>query len=330
MHYVVLVVTVIVGAFGCPDPWALSKVDVWAHRNVKVSGEHFTNISLNNVDNYQMIEVIKANASVLCEGMVKNFPKLFYLTLIEANISKISPGTFQQLPNLLHLSLAVNHLSSIERYQFQNLNSLGVLYLSSNQIENIEENAFDDLIHLKKIFLDRNKIMEINSNWFLKLQEITVIGLSFNKISRVQTKAFILPKNSKVEIRLQHNEIEQIDPSAVIGLGNDNEIPSLTLKLDHNNITDITMEFLTSMDKLQSNLFFNYNAIPCLQLETIRSLKDVSVSLSLLNNPLQCDCLNTISNFQKDHVLRANILYSSNQECTLYGVQPPSDWRLNI
>lgn len=330
MHYVALVVIVIVGSYGCPDRWALSSVDVWAHRNVKGSGEHFTNISLNNVDNYQMVEVIKANASVLCEGMVKNFPRLLYLTFIEANISQISPGTFQELPNLLHLSLAVNHLTSIERYQFQNLNTLAVLYLSSNEIENIDENAFDDLTQLKKIFLDRNKIMEINGNWFLKLKQISVISLAFNKITRVQTNAFTLPKNSRVEIRLQHNEIEQIDPSAVIGLGNYNEIPYLSLKLDHNNISDITVEFLNSMDKLQSNLLFNYNTISCLQTETIRSLKNVTISLSLLSNPLDCDCLNTISNFQKDHVLRANIFYSSSLECKLDEVQPLNDWRLVI
>lgn len=303
----------------CPDRWA--KVDAYLHLTTKSPREYITDKNLNELDEYAIIEVTKANISTLCDGVVKNLPYLKTLTLVGANISKIQPDAFQNLPALVSLSLAVNHLTSIERYQFKNLGNLTNLYLSKNQIENVEEDAFIDLVHLRKVFLDRNKIHEIDSKWFLRNQKLVLVDLSFNVISKVQKEAFTLLGNSVVEIRLRNNEIEEIEPNAVIKKGEDTEKPFLTLHLDRNNITEISEDFLKSMDKLRSKLYFNSNLLTCFDPKTLRVLKTIGVVLHVEKNPINCECMIAATNFVEDHELNS-VFYFSSTECTPPGFKP--------
>jgi hypothetical protein len=317
-----LVIVFVVGVENCPNRWALHDVDVWAHKLVSGRGLHHKSVNLYSLDNHEMLEVTRANVSVLCDGMIKYFHKLKYLSLIEANISKIQPGAFLQLPRLTHLSLAVNHLTSIERKQFENLANLTTLYLSKNQIENVDEDAFVDLIHLRRIYLDRNKLHEIDSQWFLQNHGLSSIDLSFNKISKLQGGAFNLPANSRINILLQGNEIEEVEPGAVVSAGKDEQEAYLILHLEHNRLTEVDSKFVNSMNTMRSNLIFDYNSINCFAPETLRLLKDVSVELHADRNPLSCDCLEAATNFVKDHALRATFTFSSTEECNLHPTTP--------
>ena len=312
----------VIPAIPCPDRWALQKIDVWTHREIGTRGQHARSVSLYVLDTHEMIEVTKANVSVLCDGMIKNFRNLKYLTLVEANISRIESGAFQKLPALTHLSLAVNHLSSIERDHFRDLEALRVLYLSKNVIENVDEDAFLDLVGLRKVYLDRNRIHEIDSRWFLSNTQISLIDLSFNNVSKVQKGAFTLPRNSMVEIRLQHNEIEEVEAQAVISSAAEEEEPYLTLRLDYNKLTDITQSFVESMDAFHSSLYFDSNFIKCFAPEMLRSLKNVTVELQADSNPLSCDCVEAATSYMKDHELRAEFHFSSTEDCELPGLKP--------
>ncbi|EFA10067.1 Connectin-like Protein [Tribolium castaneum] len=314
----IVLLTVKIGE-ACPDRWA--KVDAWLHFNTEDKGEHITGKSINELDEYEMIEVTKANISTLCDGAIKNLPELRFLSLVEANISKIQPDAFQNLPLLTHLSLAVNRLTSIERYQFKNLDKLNTLYLSKNRIENVEEDAFTDLIHLRKVFLDRNKLHEIDSKWFLSNPKLGLIDLSFNDISKVQAGAFALPRNSIVEIRLQNNQVEEIEPDAVTSEGKDDGKPHLTLRLERNKLAKISEKFVQSMDKLRSSLYFDSNQLKCFDPKTLRVLKNVTVELHVDKNPIDCDCLIAATNFVEDHVLSATFYFSST-ECKLPVAKP--------
>ncbi|RZB39979.1 LRR 8 domain containing protein [Asbolus verrucosus] len=311
----------------CPDRRALQNVTAyWKNLNDENKGEYDDSINFYILENHTLIHIVKANVSVLCDGMVKNFFRLKYLALTDANISKILPEAFQQVPRLTSLSLAVNHLTSLKKDQFKNLQQLKFLYLSSNLIEDIEKDTFDELVNLEKIYLDKNKISEIESQWFLNNFQISLINMAFNKISKLQSAAFTLPKNSAVEIRLQHNDIEEIEERAVIPGGTDEEEPYLTLHLDHNDLKEIPSAFIKSMDNLHSSLYFNNNSITCISSETLNTLKNSAVYLHLVNNPLNCSCISNIKKFLKENQMRVPFYYNSTNDCYLYDLQVPNEW----
>lgn len=312
----------------CPDRAALNKVDVFVRWDVNVHRSRLISININDLDRYIIIDVTKANVSVLCDGMVRKFPRLEELTLVDVNLTQILPGAFQDLPKLKSLSLAANHLTTIKNNQFANLPHLKTLYLSSNKIDYIEEGAFDELKSLERVFLDRNRISEIQAKWFLNQPAISLIDISFNTITRVQAAAFTLPPRSVVEIRLVHNYIEVLDENAVTisqDIATDEEAPYLVLHLEKNNMRSVPYEFLESMDDLHTTVFLDSNYIECVSNEILELLKTSFVNLHIRSNPLSCDCLETLNKYNRFDS-KTNFFYNTTLLCDFYNMKPPTRW----
>lgn len=280
-----------VSALQCADKLALGKINAWTHQRVFESGRSHEDINFNLLDTYATIDVTKANVTHLCEGMIKNFPRLQSLSLINVNLSRIDPGAFQKLPKLMELSLSVNKLTEINREVFQGLQMLTNLYLSSNQISVIEAGAFSNMPHLKSVHLDRNKLTEINGNLFDGSPRIRHLDFSLNAIERVASYAFndIRPDISEIRsvtIKLSGNGIFDFAPDSL------EQLPVVQLHLERNRLTSFEAIFHTVQEN--SQLYLNHNQITCIPDDVLDFMKNTTISVYVLDNPFDCSCLNNI------------------------------------
>lgn len=215
----------------CENRSSLDNIDVFVQFNQQdnmTKIESFNFSQLNNSE-YTVIDVTRANLSILCEKTVQKLPSLEKLTLINVGLEDIEDQAFYDVPHLTYLSLAANRLTAVKRGYFENVKSLKVLSLSANSIATIDANAFDPLVHLKKIYLDRNELRKINSDLFVKMMHIVVIDLSFNSVNVPQILK-TLKVRKDTEIRLRHNVDVDITAAGATGeIGKSCLIPLIIL-----------------------------------------------------------------------------------------------------
>lgn len=252
------------------------------------------NVSFYLMDSFKAIYITKANATELCEGMVKYFSDLEELYIIGANVSTMEKQVFQENPKLTKLSLAVNKLTTIKSEYVNQIKSLEVLYLSSNEISNIDSNSFDDMPNLKRIYLNRNKLRSINGNWFKGCPNLAVVDLSHNNIATIPAKAFvnIVPSsdNHVVQYKLSHNDIESISPEAV-----DKNMDFLVLMIDNNKMIDLPLSVFKNLQV--NSLVLNSNRIACLSMDILKGMSTSFISLHLERNPILCDCFDKFEEY---------------------------------
>lgn len=263
------------------------------------------------LENFAVIHVYQANVTELCESMVKNFLKLQILSLINVNLSKIQPNAFQNLVKLKELSLAVNHLTDIVQGVFTTLPALEILYLSSNEISYIQEDSFAGMLNLKRVHLDRNKIVSINGNLFRNCPKINVIDFRFNQIENIGINAFddLRPDNTEpMTIRLNQNRISNIEANAFT------ELNPVILHLENNHLDSVT-ELFHSVKEM-SKIYLDKNRFACIPDDVILNMRDTSKDLSILNNPLSCDCVDHIGELLAEELYgKGQLFYNSTFPC---------------
>lgn len=294
----------------CPNKTALYAVNATIHTDVRSPGMRISD-NFYLYENFAVIHVYQANVTEMCEGMVKNFPKLQILSLINVNLSKIQPNAFQNLENLKELSLAVNHLSDITQGVFTNLPALETLYLSANEISYVQEDSFAGMLNLKRVHLDRNKIVSINGNLFRNCPKINEIDLRFNQIQNIEKNAFedLRPDNTDpITIRLNQNLINNIDANAF------SELNPVILHLENNQLNSIT-ELFHGVKEL-SKIYLDKNRFACIPDDVILNMRDTSKDLSILNNPLSCDCMDRIGEVLNEELYgKGQLFYNSTFPC---------------
>lgn len=297
----------------CANKTALYAVNATVYPDIRSKG-----ISVSDnfylLENFAIIHVFQANVTDLCEGMVKNFPKLEILSLINVNLSKIQPNSLQKMNRLKELSLAVNYLTEIVQGVFNNLPALQTLYLSSNQISNIEENSFADIPNLKRIHLDRNKIVTINGNLFGGCPKINTLDFRFNQIESIGRSAFadIRPEGTEhVTILLNQNLISDVDTNVF------DELNPVVLHLDNNRLNRLnTISELFQNLKDHSRIYLNKNHFTCIPEDIVLNIRNTMKGLSILDNPLSCECMDTISELLNEDLYgKAQLDYNSSFPC---------------
>ncbi|CAH1154165.1 unnamed protein product [Phaedon cochleariae] len=294
----------------CVDKNALYNVNATVHLTLHGSGLKVLNVNFYTLERYVTIDVTQANVTDLCEGIIKNFMNLDSLSLINVNLSRIEPEAFQKVPKLRKLSLAVNKLTEIVKGSFNNLEALEFLYLSANEISTIEENAFGSLINLRKIHLDRNKIVGLNGNLFHGCARLSLINLKFNMIESITKASFqdLRPNHqSSITIQLNKNRIRDVDPST-FGMSN-----PVILHLEGNYL-DATSDLLYGL-KEYSKLYLDGNQVRCLADDVIENMRNTTKDLSLLNNPMDCDCMDRIDERLDEVYGTGKLEYSSTFPC---------------
>lgn len=245
------------------------------------------------MENYTAIHVFQANVTDLCEGMVKNFPKLEILSLINVNMSRIQPNSLQILNSLRELSLAVNYLTEIVQDVFNHLPALETIYLSANQISVIQEGSFANMPNLKTVHLDRNRIVTIHGNLFDGCPKISLVDFTFNQIETIGRYSFadLRPDSEDyVTIFLNQNLIRDIDPNSF------DEMNPVILHLENNRLNSLDkMAELFEAVKELSKIYLNKNQFSCIPDAVILNMRNTVKDLSVLDNPLSCECLDKIT-----------------------------------
>lgn len=297
----------------CANKTALYAVNATVYPDIRSKGFSVSeNFYL--LENFAVIHVFQANVTDLCEGMVKNFPKLEILSLINVNLSKIQPNSLQKLNRLRELSLAVNYLTEIVQGVFNNLAALETLYLSSNQISFIQENSFANMPNLKSIHLDRNKMATINGNLFGGCPKIGTVDFRFNQIESIGRYSFadIKPASTNhIKILLNQNLISDIDR------GSFEEINPVVLHLENNRLNGLTTitELFEGVKEL-SKIYLNKNQFSCVPDNIILNMRNTIKDLSVLDNPLSCECMDKIRELIGEELYgKGQLYYNSTFPC---------------
>ncbi|XP_023012311.1 uncharacterized protein [Leptinotarsa decemlineata] len=294
----------------CVDKNALNVVNATVHQSTSQRGFNVFDTNFYLLDTYVTIDILNANVTDLCEGMIKNFPSLKGLSLINVNLSKIQPNAFQKVPVLQTLSLAINNLTEIVKGSFDNLGSLEVLYLSGNRISYIESGVFHNMKNLRDIYLDRNEIVEVSGNLFSACPKIKTVNFGFNLIKKIVKTSFqdLRPDNEDpVIIYLNSNQINEVDASA-FEMNN-----PVHLHLENNLISTLTD--LLHVVKEDSKVYLNKNQFSCIPDEVIEETT-TNKEVYLLDNPLDCECVDRIDQILEGEMYSTgNIVYNSTFPC---------------
>lgn len=204
--------------------------------------------------------------------------------------------------------------SFLEANYFQKFSTLAELTINNCKLLRIPGNAFEGLRELKKITIQSrnhdwspNKNLELSHGTFNGLRELQVLTLSNNSIKAIPLDVFCPLDNLQV-LNLTQNRIRTVER---LGFGNtcgsnlqsldlsNNEIKSLTeeseivslkrlqeLRLQHNNITDLSRETFNGLITLRI-LNISYNNIQYLPEGTFASTKELREIY--LNNNLLID-----------------------------------------
>ncbi|XP_060528705.1 chondroadherin-like [Cylas formicarius] len=290
----------------CVDKFALSSVDSYVHKTRNSRAIKLESHNFNLLDDYIAVDVTRANVTQLCEGMIKNFPRLETLALINVNLSQIEPGAFENTPKLKGLSLSVNRLTRIENGIFNKIPTLRVIYLTRNAIETIEDGAFSEMPNLKVVHLDHNKIVELTGNIFFGSRKISFVDFSHNSIKEIDAKSFDDlrpgPAIKKLNILLKKNLITRVDKAALEGLST-----PVDLHLEVNQIY-LTSDIMHGVRE-GSEVYLNGNNIECIPDDVIDEVETKRKTLHIKGNPLNCECMKVLENRWNEDITNVGELY---------------------
>lgn len=202
--------------------------------------------------------------------------------------------------------------SFLEANYFQRFSTLTELTLHNCKLLRIPGNAFEGLRELKKLFIrsknydwSPNKNLELSLGTFNGLRELQTLDLGENNLKIIPSDVFCPLDNLQV-LNVTHNRIKSVDR---LGFGrncgtglrsldlSNNEIKSLTdeseitglrrlqeLRLQHNNITDISGETFNGLISLRI-LNISYNNLQSIPEGTFANLKELR-EIYLNNNLL--------------------------------------------
>lgn len=152
------------------------------------------------------------------------------LDMGHCHLRKLSKSTFPELPRLRRLTLDWCHVERIEERTFASLPNVQYVKLSHNVITYVHPLAFRGLGGLRTLHLDSNKIRILPYSLFSEL--------------RLE------------ELLLNNNSIQTLDDRVFRGSS------VVSLNLDENNISNISMELFTPLRKSLKNFNLSHNEQP--------------------------------------------------------------------
>lgn len=239
-------------------------------------------------------------------------------TLCRVRTLETDGSSFASVPSetTKRLTVECNQLllfeSFLEANYFQRFSTLTELTLHNCKLLRIPGNAFEGLRELKKLFIrsknydwSPNKNLELSLGTFNGLRELQTLDLGKNNLKVIPSDVFCPLDNLQV-LNVTRNKIKSVDR---LGFGrncgtglrsldlSNNEIKSLTdeseitglrrlqeLRLQHNNITDISGETFNGLISLRI-LNISYNNLQSIPEGTFANLKELR-EIYLNNNLL--------------------------------------------
>ena len=199
--------------------------------------------------------------------------ELVSLSLSFNKITQIDSGTFNELDSLQSLDLSYNHIRKLETLSFANLRNIRSINLEGNDIEIMDVETFYYLPKMERLKLSFNRIKVFSLHHFDQVGSLSTLTLSLdhnlisgNGIDGATGEGSMTPISSSAEgggdfleeslpirvnsievLDLSHNNLTSLNSTLLDPLRN-----SLTqLRLDHNQIGNITSNILTGFRHLQ-------------------------------------------------------------------------------
>lgn len=211
--------------------------------------------------------------------------QLTYLELSDNKITSISPRSFVNLRQLQYLKLKGNRLGDFPT-SLQSIlycRSLTDLDLRSNTLRGpLTKQLIPKLPLLETLNLDRNLITSVQNGALEKFTNLKSLSLRQNQIDVLQDHAFAGLSRLQL-LDLAHNGIVAISGASL------QHLPQLvTLDLTHNFLRALTADMVAPLPSI-SEIRLDGNDISLIAEGAVEKLK-ANQSLSLRENPLNCDC----------------------------------------
>lgn len=211
--------------------------------------------------------------------------ELTYLELSDNKITSISPRSFVNLRKLQFLKLKGNRLGDFlpSLQALLNCKNLIDLDLKSNSLRGaLGKQLIPKLPLLQTLNLDKNLLTSIQNNGFEKFPNLVSLSIRHNQIDVLQDHAFNGLAKLKL-LDLGHNGIVAMSEASL------QHLPKLiTLDLTHNFLRALTLDLVAPLPEM-AELNLDGNDITLLEQSAVEKLTP-NQSLSLHDNPLNCDC----------------------------------------
>ncbi|XP_059609209.1 leucine-rich repeat-containing protein 15 [Phlebotomus argentipes] len=211
--------------------------------------------------------------------------RLTYLELSDNQITSISQRTFSPLKRLVTLKVNGNRLgdfpSSIQAIgQCLNLRELD---LKSNSIKGpLTKKLLPGLSQLEALNLDKNVLTSVHNGALEGFPRLITLSMRHNQIDVLQDHAF-LGLNSLQVLDLGYNGIVAISGASLLHLKR-----LVVLDMTHNFLRALTSDLIAPLPALKE-LRLDGNDISIVAKNALEGTNELH-SLSLLDNPLSCDC----------------------------------------
>lgn len=269
--------------------------------------------SLRDFRDEKIIAVLNAKVPILCEGAIVGFPKLQHLQLSKLGIKEVRPHPFRNVPMLKRLFLNGNELVHVPNGVFSGL-GLERLDLSKNKISTIEQFAFDNMVDLVQVDLEDNKLRKVNPNWFYNCPRLVKLNFQRNHLKELPAYSFRYIKggqgDAKPEINLQFNRISKMGAKVFGGFED-----GVLVLLDNNKLEDIPEELFEGKSGNVMELSLSRNLFKCLPDAVLYMFDATCSSVSVEDNPLECDCKRRLKKYAGDRYKVLDFAYENDIDC---------------
>jgi hypothetical protein len=197
----------------------------------------------------------------ISKNLFKDCINLEYLVITKFNIDLIEAGAFEDCENLKSIHIDDGKIGSIERDTFKS-NSIEEILLSECGISGVPAGAFINCISLRVLDLGRNQLTSIEPNAF---------------------------NSSLVELHLNSNLIEWIEPNTFTGLSN-----LQNLDISSNPLKRILVGSFTGLTNLTHLSMGGIEDLELIERGAFKGLKTL-MTLEAIGTPLTDDQYNQVS-----------------------------------
>ncbi|KAK6637605.1 hypothetical protein RUM44_008027 [Polyplax serrata] len=269
--------------------------------------EELGNTTFSNLAHLKSVNLSHNSLQDIPDGFFHDLDSVEYLSLSWNNFQILPFGMLAPVkPSLLTIDLSHNRIITIQNDFFTFAPNVQILRLNDNHIQKLPINAFNDLQHLKHLDLRNNQLSELSRNVFVKLVSLSHLDLGGNKLGSLNSISFRNLINLKTlylnsnplrnligkqfdkcqnleTLRLSNTSLEHIRHFDFHGLVN---LKTLDLT-DNRYLAKFDRFVFDSTKRLEVLLLSNCNLthLP----ESMENLRNLT-SLSLMPNPLICDC----------------------------------------
>ncbi|KAL7293247.1 hypothetical protein TKK_0013027 [Trichogramma kaykai] len=223
---------------------------------------------------------------ILEAGSFKNLNNVTYLDLSGNLLTQLSPEVFASLPQLRMLKMRGNRLSVSALKAFRGLRSLEELDLSANMLMGPLGPGLipSAMPRLRSLSLAENQLKSVGNDTLMGLKNLSSLVLSHNQIDVLEDHAFRQLTN------LRHLDLSYNDIVAVSSLSLAHLDRLRSLDLTHNFLRSLNGDLLAprNLERLRLDDNDITMVTPDVSAKTSKLL--MLKSLSLADNPLNCDC----------------------------------------